>query len=125
MKKINLISFFCYTLALLSIVGAIAMRSGAIGSIFCILLAGFWYQIGTSFWKREAWAWWVALVSVILFLIGSFVSVYSSLLIPLFSQDVASVGYGRWISLFFTVLLSYLMIILLQSATRSEFRKKT
>ncbi len=104
-------------------IGIIAMRSGIMGSIFCILLAGFWYQIGTSFLKRENWAWWVALVLISLFLLGSLISVYSSFLVPMFNQNVTGVGYGRWMSLFLTVLTSYLVVLMLQGATRSEFRK--
>lgn len=125
MAKINFFSYLCYTLAALSIIGVIAMRSGIMGSIFCILLAGFWYQIGTSFLKRENWAWWAALVINSLFLIGSFISVYSAFVVPIFDQNVTDVGYGRWISLFLAVLSLCLVMLLLQPKTRNEFRKKT
>jgi len=125
MKKINFVSYFCYTVAALSMFGVFAVRSGIVGLIFCILLAGFWYQIGTSFLKRENWAWWVALVLISLFCIGSFISVYSAFVGPIFNQNMTGVGYGRWISLLLAVLSSYLVALLLQGATRNEFRKKT
>ena len=97
------------------------MPGGIEVSIFYILLAGLWYQTGANFIKRKKWAWWVALVLIVLIALGNLISVWSTIIAPIFSSSVKGVGYGRWVSLGLLVLSSYLVYVLLQPGTKNEF----
>ncbi len=121
MKSTNVVSYFCYGLAALSVIGVVAMRSGIMGSIFFILLSGFLYQTGTSFLKREGWAWWVSLALTSAFLIGSFISMYNLFVVTVADPAITGEDHYRWLSISCAVFSSYLVILLLQKKTRNDF----
>lgn len=117
----NLIAYFCFGFALISVVSTFAIPGGIEVSIIYIFLAGLWYQTGASFIKRKKWSWWAALVLIVLIALGSLISVWSTIIAPIFNSNVRGVGYGRWVSLGLLVLSSYLIYVLLQPGTKNEF----
>lgn len=119
----NLIAYFCFGFAMLSAAGIFAMPGGIEASIIYIFLAGLWYQTGTSFIKRKKWAWWAALILISLIAIGNLMSVWSTIIAPMFNSSVKGVGFGRWVSLGLMIISSYLVYILLQPSTKNEFTK--
>ncbi|BFM13625.1 hypothetical protein R50072_37780 [Simiduia litorea] len=117
----NLIAYICFGFALMSIAGIFAMPGSIEVSVIYIFLAGLWYQTGASFIKRKKWSWWAALILFTLIAIGNLISVWGTIIAPIFSSSVKGVGFGRWVSLVFLVLSSYLIYLLLQSGTKNEF----
>ena len=103
------------------VVGIFLMPGGMEASIIYLFLAGVWCQTGASFIKRRKWAWWSALVLITLIAIGNLISVWGTVIVPIFSTSVKGVGYGRWVSLGLLVLCSYLIYLLFQPGTKNDF----
>lgn len=118
----NFVAYFCFVLAVLSLVAIFAAKGAVEISFIYVVLAGIWYQTGTSFMKRKLWAWWSSLILLSLFCFGNALSVWSSIVQPLITPGVVGVGYGRWISLALLVFTGYLLSVLVKPTTREAFK---
>lgn len=118
----NVVAYFCFGLAIMSFIGIFTMSSSIGGSIFYIFLSAVWYQTGASFLKRKKWSWWASLVLISLFCLGSMLSIWSTIVEPLINPNVKGVGLGRWLSLIFLMVTSYLLFTLVKPLTRQVFK---
>lgn len=118
----NFVAYFCFVLAVLSLVAIFAVKGAIEISLIYVVLAGIWYQTGVSFMKRKLWAWWSSLILLSLFCFGSALSVWSSIVQPLITPGAVGVGYGRWASLALLVFTGYLVSVLVKPATREAFK---
>jgi hypothetical protein len=120
----NLAAYFCFIFAAMSVVGIFAYPGGIEISIFYVLISVVWYQTGASFIKRKKWSWWSALILISLICVGAFMSVWGTIIAPIFDSSITGVGYGRWVSLFLLGSSSYIIYSLFQSRTKAEFTEK-
>ena len=118
----NLVAYFCFGLAIMSLIGIFTMPGGIGVSVFYVCLVAVWYQTGISFMKRKNWAWWVSLVLIGIFFFGNALSVWSTIIEPLITSNVKGVGFGRWVSLIFLLFSCYLISILIKQSTRQAFK---
>jgi hypothetical protein len=118
----NFVAYFCFVLAVLSLVAIFAAQGNVEVSLIYVVLAGIWYQTGAGFMKRKLWAWWSSLILLSMFCFGSALSVWSSIVQPLITPGVVGVGYGRGVSLVLLIFTGYLASVLVKPATREAFK---
>jgi hypothetical protein len=124
-EQIKFIAIFCFCFSVLCCIafGVSVFKGNA--AFLLLVIAAIWYQVGASLIKKKKWAWYTCLTLVGITCISSLNSVFNTIVLPAFSEDVTGVGYGRWIALLLLLISGILIKSLIGKPVRDEFKTNT
>jgi len=124
-EQIKFIAVFCFCFsALCCIAFGVSAFKGNV-EFLLLVIAAIWYQVGASLIKKKGWAWHACLALVGITCISSLNSVFNTIVLPAFNEDVTGVGYGRWIALMLLLISGILIKSLIGKPVRDEFKTNT
>ena len=124
-KQIKFIAIFCFCFSVLCCIAFTISIFKGNAAFLLLVIAAIWYQVGASLIKRKRWAWYACITLVGLTCISSLDSVFNTIVLPAFNEDVTGVGYGRWIALLFLLVSGFLIKSLIGKSVRDEFKTNT
>ena len=122
-NKSKLVSYFCFLLALIMLSG-IFLAPGLIEKIIAVVMAALWYQAGAGTLKYKNGSRILAIVLYSIMFVSSAISVYNTIILPLFTPNLKGVGIGRWVAVILAAFSLFALSLLLSKSYRANFNNE-